>query len=488
MRGTNAHERIFAELVEALHHYRCVPFVGAGMSKPSGTPSWSDLIEALSRRLQLSKRRGSPLSGFNVLQVPGYYEQIHGLGTARRFIAEQFSSLNLRPNEYHAILRTLPFRTYVTTNWDTLIEDSLREIGIVPNVIRQESEVSTFNDYSSTNVVKLHGCITDLQNIVVAELDYLDYANRHTLLSGLIRHLFITRSMLFLGFSFSDPNVRLIFHEIVRQLKNTNLPSYVVFAGEDRDWAKYCEVLGLRVINLPLKRGSSKKEVLLGFLKEIKDEAQVLTENKTDRADLLVRETKRAIRDSTRKLTLRVRASLGPLASPKPEKGISVFGDERLGQLEWELNRVCRDLIKRGKGHMKCMLSLKSDYLLRKNYSVIEAQARLRELLSAYRDLGDGFEVAEIEEPIELNQFFIDDKVCIESIKTVKGKLYNHAVIIRDRNELRGRVKRFDEYFGELGRLSNDRANDRGLAGKDRARADIEKRLSDELQILVGKQ
>lgn len=478
MSETQEEKLTISKLIEVLRGYKCVPFVGAGISRPSGTPTWSKLIQDLGRRLRLPKRQ-VPL---NTLQIPGYYEQRLGRKDLLARIRDRIQDDARHPNDYHRILLTLPFRTYVTTNWDTLIEKSVRALGIEPNLIRDDTEVPDFNEYSSVNVVKMHGCIT--RDIVVTEHDYWNFSGRCPLLSTLVRSLLATRSMLFLGFSFSDPNVGFVFHDVTRQLKGAGEPSFVVFVDEDPIWAKYCkDRLRLEVINLHPRASESTEKRLLRLLNSLKEQAQIHAYDKVDRADLLLRETRRAVSETADGFPLRIRASLGPFGSPRPKWRQGVFGNERVDRLEWELNDSCQRLLQKPDGQIYCMLSFSVAYMQGKGYHKREARARLSELLSVY-ERSPGLEIVEIEEPIELNQFFIADHVGIESVKTVSGKLYNHATVTRDRNELKGKINQFDLYFEELKRLNARRASMSGFKGSERLRQYIIKRLRDELQSL----
>lgn len=303
-----------SQLIDGLRGYRCLPFLGAGISKPSGTPTWSELINQLSRRLRLPKGH----TRLSILQIPGYYEQRFKRKSLIDRIREHLNDEALLPNDYHDTLVTLPFRTYLTTNWDTLIEKSLKKSHITPNPIRDDTDVPTFNEYSSINVVKMHGCITH-DDIVVTEYDYWNYPSKWPLLSNLVRTLLASRSVFFLGFSFSDPNVGFIFHDVTSQVRGSGAPSFVVFVDEDETWVRYCqERLGLSVINLSTRPNESKEKALLRLLHHLKAEAQIRAHDKADRAELLLRETRRATVEVPSGLLLRVRASLGPFGSPNP--------------------------------------------------------------------------------------------------------------------------------------------------------------------------
>src|SRR5205814_2080317 len=60
-------------------------------------------------------------------------------------------------------------------------------------------------------LLKMHGCVTRPDEIVLTREDYLRYDMRRQALAGIVQALLITHQMLFIGFSLTDDN----FHRIV---------------------------------------------------------------------------------------------------------------------------------------------------------------------------------------------------------------------------------------------------------------------------------
>jgi hypothetical protein len=70
-------------------------------------------------------------------------------------------------------------------------------------------------------VLKLHGCVSHPEDIVLTREDQLDYDGRRAALAGLAQAMLITRHMLFVGFSLSDDNFHRIAQSVRRVLRTT---------------------------------------------------------------------------------------------------------------------------------------------------------------------------------------------------------------------------------------------------------------------------
>ncbi|WP_105963998.1 SIR2 family protein [Apilactobacillus micheneri] len=73
---------------------------------------------------------------------------------------------------------------------------------------------SFINNSSKSNhfIIKMHGDINHLESIVLKDKDYLNYENDHLLISNFIKSLLATHTFLFIGYSISDNNLKLIMN------------------------------------------------------------------------------------------------------------------------------------------------------------------------------------------------------------------------------------------------------------------------------------
>ena len=128
-------------------------------------------------------------------------------------IKNSFISCN-NINENHEILAKLPIKTYWTTNYDSLIEDSLKKNGKNPDVKKSVKDLSTIISKRDAVVYKMHGDISNASDVVLIKEDYELYDLRNQLFSISLKRDLISKTFLFIGFSFEDPNLEYILSKV----------------------------------------------------------------------------------------------------------------------------------------------------------------------------------------------------------------------------------------------------------------------------------
>lgn len=192
-------------------------FVGAGLSTAAGFPDWGQLLEPLLVPLGLSVDQSTARESQRgyVGDFPLAAEYIAAGTDAGRAGLDRAvldaMHLPLRPTVSHELIAELPVGEIWTTNYDRLIEqadpDSL--------VIRNDSDWRAAVEPGRRRIVKMHGSIADegdswAEPPVITRTDYERYEERFPVTAQRLRATFLTMPMLFLGFSFSDPNVELL--------------------------------------------------------------------------------------------------------------------------------------------------------------------------------------------------------------------------------------------------------------------------------------
>lgn len=207
-------------LAELSANGQLVLFLGAGVSVGAGLPTWQGLLDGLAEEAGLDPQAQKALKGLSVL------DQAHVLqvrlaatrgddGQPRSFrdaIAQRTSVE--RYGLAHALLPNLNVTESVTTNYDTLFEDASRSAGYPTAVLPYESSQG-----GGRWLLKLHGCVSKPEDIVLTREDFLRYDDQRGALAGIVQAMLITRHMLFVGFSLADENFLRIVDEVRKAVR-----------------------------------------------------------------------------------------------------------------------------------------------------------------------------------------------------------------------------------------------------------------------------
>jgi len=240
--------------VKELEEENVAIFAGAGLSVESGYVNWKKLLEPIARELELDIDQEHDL-----ISIAQYHlnEKQNRSGLNRALI-EQLSPGHT-PTEKHRILARLPIKTYWTTNYDKLIENSLTAAGKIPDVKYTLDHLKLTKPKRDAIVYKMHGDIDHPDDAVLTKDDYERYQfTRGQYVTALSGDL-VAKMFLFLGFSFTDPNLDYILSRVRISLHGKPRDHYCIFkkckraAFASDDTFKYAEIKQHLAIN-DLKR------------------------------------------------------------------------------------------------------------------------------------------------------------------------------------------------------------------------------------------
>lgn len=191
-------------IVDANTNGNLAMFVGSGISKSSETEfcktlSWGELIEKI--KVEINEPDET-----DFLKVAQYYYNNLGKETYFTKLEDQFSK-DLEPSKLHEFIFKINPHIIITTNWDTLLEQARCKFVQYYDVICTDKELITST--SPNKIIKMHGDFAH-HNIVFKEDDYLNYQDRFPLIENYIKSILSTHTVLFLGYSYNDINLKLI--------------------------------------------------------------------------------------------------------------------------------------------------------------------------------------------------------------------------------------------------------------------------------------
>lgn len=239
-------EQITADIHDCIEEMQCRPiiFAGAGLSRRYlGLPDWRGLLDLvrsecpqLDKALPYYVQKAGSLPAVATLFASAFQEYAWTdagkhrypdnlyIESARQDIYLKYSVKcvleRLTSSEtalqgkktYDGEIRSLnqirPF-AIVTTNYDTFLEDTFSDFQVTVGEAILRSDLNKIGD-----LLKIHGCVSSPESMVLTESDYADYNTRQRYLSAKLLTYFLEHPIVFVGYSVNDPNIQEILSHI----------------------------------------------------------------------------------------------------------------------------------------------------------------------------------------------------------------------------------------------------------------------------------
>lgn len=217
-------EELIRKYTIAIKEGNAAIFGGAGLSRPSGYVDWKGLLRPLAKDINLDVEKENDL-----LSVAQYYRNQrgtrHGINQA---LLSAFAK-HAETNENIRIITRLPIFTYWTTNYDELIENGIREANRNPDVKFDSSQLHIAKPHRDAIVYKMHGDINQPSKAVLTKEDYELFELHRPLFRTALKGDLVSKVFLFIGFSFSDPNLDYVLSQI-RSLLGDDVAEHYCFS------------------------------------------------------------------------------------------------------------------------------------------------------------------------------------------------------------------------------------------------------------------
>lgn len=250
------------DLVSLVREQRVIPFLGAGFSATHDMPTWEALLRDLSEEIQsqagvepvLSYDKIRQACGGDYLQIAEYLYLTAGesIGPIRQAISTSLrSDVPLLESTPHLELVNLGAPYVYTTNYDDLIENTYRELGLQVDVVAVPRDMA-LTHAERTEVVKYHGDLRHEHTLVLTESQYFKRLEFESPMDLKLRSDLLGRSVLFAGYSFQDINIRVIWFRLMQMMQDVppkdRQPSYIVRLRANPVLDALYEAVGLRTL------------------------------------------------------------------------------------------------------------------------------------------------------------------------------------------------------------------------------------------------
>ena len=256
-----------AAMLSLIARGEAIAFVGAGLSAPLKYPPWPKLLEIL--RTEANRiapfNHSKEVAGDALMcaeEIQQHFQKHGALAQFKNILGREYGPReqdNCTPT--HRRLVTLPFKAFVTTNYEECVEQALNEVAVTQNqkprndicvIVKSNAQdrhlISCFlrsivdgRGLYRRHVAHLHGCHNDVENIILSASDYahaygfsmekgqiVRQGPTATLHRQLAWALFASRRMVFFGCSMDDPYLRALLDVVSADLWEWRQPIHYV--------------------------------------------------------------------------------------------------------------------------------------------------------------------------------------------------------------------------------------------------------------------
>jgi hypothetical protein len=251
-----------------------IVFVGSGLSRWSGLPSWEGLIECLAEFLESLGKDASLVrreaADGDLLQAASYGLAKLTQPQVAQFIRAASRSGSAAPAPIHQALMELGPSCFITTNYDDLLEQAFRlwrndpsEPQIVLNrqLVEQAEIVQT---HARNFIFKPHGDARDVDTIIFTREHYrmLKPEGDFSLTLTTLMTLLSSRPILFVGFGLRDPDFLHIRDLLANIYRGGMRDHYAIVADpvpDQIDWWR--DAMGVHLVGYETRPGTSSVEI-----------------------------------------------------------------------------------------------------------------------------------------------------------------------------------------------------------------------------------
>ena len=222
-------------LAQKLRDGQLVLFSGAGLSMQAQArdgsdrriPSWDGLLQRIAARFgeHMDDYRDEPLGLFDAIIAD------HGRPAAEQAVRDILCDSDFEPGPTHQTMRQLPWHRVCTINYDTLLEQCLNT---APVTCEQEFDRLRQPPGHQPLLFKLHGSLAGMHTLTAQ--DYQLWPDTHPRAYRFVEDLLLNRTLVFVGYSLSDPHWKALVPLVHRMLggRTKQLYALVWRAGERR--------------------------------------------------------------------------------------------------------------------------------------------------------------------------------------------------------------------------------------------------------------
>lgn len=210
---------MFEKLIRLVRKAKVSLFIGAGFSIEANAPSVSKLKSLILAEFDNNEQRKAHESD-DLAELTDFFVEEICSGSRNELISIMKQAFEFTPTcmDDHKMLANIPhFNKIFTTNYDTLLEDSYPVSE--RDVVRNDENCAYLN--KPTAIFKVHGDFISPDSVVITTNDYNQFKKNRPNPSmwKLVETEFLTKNILFIGYSLEDNNILDLIKTISKNIK-----------------------------------------------------------------------------------------------------------------------------------------------------------------------------------------------------------------------------------------------------------------------------
>ncbi|PIF32242.1 SIR2-like protein [Flavobacterium sp. 9] len=257
---------------QAIKENKLVVFAGSGLSMKFGLPNWSKLVKDVISEIDIKKYNSLVTLMEDEVMTP--MEILEKLSSEhsdiKRYIKNNFQIKEGSDFLLHKNILQLSGQV-ITTNYDNAFELASNN-KIIPSIYTSDFNMSEIGKNNDNYIFKLHGSYDVPESCVIFKDQYDKLYSEDTSAKEKLKSIFAEHVILFIGFSFNDPDINLIFENLDNVFGNNNRHFILTKEPKNFENFKFLETI-------PIQKFEEIDSFIESCIKEKSEENDSLNEN-----------------------------------------------------------------------------------------------------------------------------------------------------------------------------------------------------------------
>ncbi|MGQ4680717.1 SIR2 family protein [Paenibacillus polymyxa] len=225
-------------LIEELAYRRAILFLGSGVSATAknddgkSPETWGEFLNNIKALMRNPQKEDiafidKMLTQENYLLALQAIYDLSDSGAYSKYLKDTFSRGRFNPSPVHKSIKKINSKIVVTTNFDKIYDNLCNEdLYVKYDYMKAKSIISNIKSPENV-IIKAHGSIDDTDEMIFTSQQYFEAQENYPEFYSLLRALFLTNTVLFLGYSLNDPDINLVLQSLSNTSSSAS-PHYIV--------------------------------------------------------------------------------------------------------------------------------------------------------------------------------------------------------------------------------------------------------------------